>query len=494
MRLSILAALVPILAAACLVAQGRPPLHGRRPASLAIRNVHVIKGDGTPAYGPTTVHVRDGKIADDPVADPEAEIDGSGCYLLPGLVNTHAHLQEEQAGIPIDEQYQLDLWLAAGITALRDNGSTWPRSVRLRARAEKGELPAPRIYLWRSFGPVTSTEDAARRVDSFKTAGADGIKLWSNFSYDADLLAAILKRAGELKLPCTAHIGVGSSNALTYARLGVDSIEHWYGIPDAALPGVQDFPPEFSYSNELQRFRHAGRLWREADPQRLDAVLQELVDRGVSWSPTLAVYEAARDLDRAQNLPWFRDYLHPALEKFFEPNLASHGSFFLGWTSTDEAFWRENYRIWMRALRDFATKGGVITTGEDAGYIYLLYGFGLIRELELQHEAGFHPLEVLKHATWHGAIALGKEPLFGRVRAGMAADLIVVRGNPLENLKVLYPTGAIANVGGKPVRTGGVQWTIKDGWCYHGPTLLAHAKELVAKARERRSAAESAAK
>jgi adenine deaminase len=116
-----------------------------------------------------------------------------------------------------------------------------------------------------------------------------------------------------------------------------------------------------------------------------------------------------------------------------------------------------------------------------------MYGFGLIRELELHQEAGFNTIKVIQHATGNNARILGKEAELGRVRAGFRADLIVVNGNPLENLKVLYPTGIDEIHDGKPVRTGGVEWTIKDGIPYHGPTLMREIKDLVVKARAERA-------
>jgi hypothetical protein len=266
--------------------------------------------------------------------------------------------------------------------------------------------------------------------------------------------------------------------------MGTTSIEHWYGVPDAAiLDRVQNFPAEYNYSDEVDRFRYAGRLWREADPRRLSMVLDSMVARGVAWDPTLVIYEASRDLTRAQRQPWFAEYLHPTLEQYFKPDPSNHGSYFLGWTTTDEVFWKENYRIWMAALREFGRKGGLIGAGEDAGFIYQMYGFGLIRELELHQEAGFHPLQAIQHATGNNARILGQASRLGRVRAGHAADLIVVNGNPLENLKVLYPTGVDLVKDGKTIHTGGVEWTIKDGIPYHGPTLLREVGEMVARAR-----------
>jgi imidazolonepropionase-like amidohydrolase len=141
----------------------------------------------------------------------------------------------------------------------------------------------------------------------------------------------------------------------------------------------------------------------------------------------------------------------------------------------------------MRAVREFAERGGTVGAGEDAGFIYQMYGFGLIRELELHQEAGFHPLKVIEHATGNNARILGEQERLGRVRVGYLADLIVVNGNPLENLKVLYATGVDEVRDGKTAHTGGVEWTIKDGIPYHGPTLMREIKEMVAKARSERA-------
>jgi len=140
----------------------------------------------------------------------------------------------------------------------------------------------------------------------------------------------------------------------------------------------------------------------------------------------------------------------------------------------------------MNAVRDFEKKGGLVGAGDDAGFIYQMYGFGLIRELELHQEAGFSPIKVIQHATVNNARILGKESELGRVRAGYKADLIVVNGNQIENLKVLYPTGVDDIKDGKAIHTGGVEWTIKDGIPYHGPTLMREVKQIVAKARAER--------
>jgi imidazolonepropionase-like amidohydrolase len=137
----------------------------------------------------------------------------------------------------------------------------------------------------------------------------------------------------------------------------------------------------------------------------------------------------------------------------------------------------------MRALMEFEKRGGIIGAGEDAGFIYQMYGFGLIRELELHQEAGFHPLKVIQHATVNNAKIMGQEDKLGRIRVGYKADLLVVNGNPLENFKVLYPTGIEEIRDGKVFKTGGIEWTIKDGVPFHAPTLAREVREMVLKAR-----------
>jgi len=156
--------------------------------------------------------------------------------------------------------------------------------------------------------------------------------------------------------------------------------------------------------------------------------------------------------------------------------------------------------VWMDALKEFALKGGVITVGDDAGFIYSLYGFGHVHEMELLEEAGFHPLEVIKMATANGAKMIGMEDRLGRVRQGFIADLLVVNGNPVENLRLLNPYGTdVMTYDGKVIdnysavapgdpkakvqRGGGIEWTIKDGIPYHVPTLMKETKDMVAQAR-----------
>jgi imidazolonepropionase-like amidohydrolase len=467
------------------------PSSGKRYPRLVVRNAIVIEGNGTPASGPKDIVIEKGVISDIVPIDAGAlkrpgfkrpagdiEIDAAGKYVMPGLINLHGHVQEERAGIPQPLDYELKLWLACGITTVRDVGSEFDRTLALRRESAEGTVAAPRIFVYPFFNREPAPGNAAEaraRVRELKAKGADGIKILDVYR---DVMEAMEDEAHKLSLRVAHHAGVAETNAWDDIKFGTTSIEHWYGIPDVAIEnGVQNFPPGYNYNDEVDRFRCAGHLWREANWDRLMKVLDAMVAAHVACDPTLDIYEASRDLQRARTQPWFADYLHPALEEFFRPNPASHGSYFSHWTSTDETFWKENYRLWMAAVREFGRRGGLIGLGEDAGFIYQMYGFGLLRGLELHQEAGFHPIQVIQQATSNGARILGQEDRLGRVRSGFAADLLVVNGNPLENLKVLYPV-----FGG-----GGIEWTVKDGIPYRVPELMEGVKDIVAHARTERA-------
>jgi Amidohydrolase family len=254
---------------------------------------------------------------------------------------------------------------------------------------------------------------------------------------------------------------------------------------------VQDFPPSYNYGDEQDRFGEAGRLWKQAAPpgsERWNAVMNELLACDLTLVPTFTIYEASRDLMRAMRAEWHEEYTLPSLWRFYQPSRKAHGSYWFYWTTADEVEWKNNYRLWMAFVNEYKNRGGRVAAGSDAGFIYKLYGFAYIRELELLQDAGFHPLEVIRSATLEGAEALGRADEIGTVEVGKLADLVVVEENPLENLKVLYGTGTIMlGDNDEPVRVGGVKYTIKDGIIYDSPSLLADVRRMVSQAKAGRS-------
>jgi hypothetical protein len=477
---------------------------------LILRGVTVINGEGAPPVGPMDVVIEGDRIASlhnvgypgVPIAEdgrPEVHegdrvLELEGYYVLPGFVDLHAHFGGDDQGVPAE--YPAKLWLAHGITTIREpgsfNGLDWV--LEHQRRSEKNQIAAPRIVPYVGFGqaadaPFREPDEARAWVRDIARRGAKGIKF---FGAPPAIMRAALDEAARQGLGSAMHhaqLDVVNWNALDSARAGLTTMEHWYGLPEALFEDrvIQDYPPDYNYANEQHRFGEAGRLWLQAaapGSDRWNAVRDELIELDFTINPTLTIYEASRDLMREMNADWQQDYAHPALWAYFQPSREAHGSYWFDWTTADEIAWKQNFRRWMDFLQDYKNHGGRVTLGSDAGYIWKLYGFGYIREMELLQEAGFHPLEVLQSATLNGAEALGMDDRIGSIRPGKYADLVVTAANPLQNFKVLYGTGHFRlDAAGRPARLGGVRYTIKGGIVYDARELLADVRAIVARAR-----------
>ncbi|MCH7986133.1 MAG: amidohydrolase family protein [Acidobacteria bacterium] len=495
------------------VPKAPPRAEGEGPFDrLILRGATLIDGTGAPAIGPVDIVVERNRIVEIksvghpgvPIEEkkrPKAkrgdkELNLEGMYVLPGFVDMHAHIGGVAQGTPAE--YVFKLWMGHGITTIRDpgsgNGLEWV--LEHKAKSAKNQITAPRILAYTRYdtdqrGRLSTPEQARAWVAEVAKKGADGLKLTS---FRPDLMAAIIDEAKKQGLRTAAHLaqlGVARLNVLDAARLGLTTMEHWYGLPEALFAGrtVQDFPLDYNYNNEQHRFGQAGRLWKQAAPPfspHWEKVMDELLKLDFTLDPTFTIYEASRDLMRARRAEWHETYTLPSLWRFYTPSRKAHGSYWFFWSTEDEVAWRNNYRLWMTFVNEYKNRGGRVTTGSDSGYIYKLYGFGYIRELELLREAGFHPLEVIRAATLKGAEALGLDSEIGTVEVGKLADFVVVEENPLANLKVLYGTGAIKlDENNKPVRAGGVRYTIKDGVIFDAKKLLEDVRRIVRQAKEK---------
>ena len=485
---------------------------------LIIRGAYLIDGTGAPATGPVDVVVEDDRITQvttvgtpgitiDPEGRPPLldgadlktrEIDAHGKYLLPGFVDSHTHVHAPDKRQKVSADYIFKLWLGHGVTSTREvfGSDGESRLLALKALSEKNAITAPRITAFPYFAmptdgdeklpAITSAEDARKRVRYLKRIGADGIKF---MGAPEDILWAALDEAEQQGLGTTMHhaqLNVAHANVLDTSSHGLDCMEHWYGLPEALFTDkvIQDYPSDYIYSNEQQRFAQAGRLWKQAagpGTERWNEVMATLLERDFCLSPTFTIYLASRDLMRAYTAEWHYEYTAPALWDFYRASREKHGSFFFNWTTQDEIEWKHNYQLWMQFVNEYKNRGGKVVVGSDTGYIYSLYGFGYIQELELLQEAGFHPLEVIRAATKIGAQVLGQESEIGTVQVGKKADLIIVDENPLHNLKSLYGTGVpkLNEENQKVERVGGVRWTIKDGIVYDAQALLADVRAMV---------------
>ena len=477
---------------------------------LIIRGATLINGNGSPPLGPVDIVIEKNIIKSiknvgypgvdiiesrrPKLSQKGREINAEGMYVLPGFIDMHGHIGGTSQGAEPD--YVFKLWLGHGITTVREpGGREIDYSIDLKKKSNNNEIVAPRLIIYSRFGSgydkeITSPEIAREWVRYNAKKGADGIKF---FGADPIIMKAALEENNKLGLGSAMHhaqLNVARWNVLHSARAGLTSMEHWYGLPEALFDDktIQNYPPYYNYSNEQHRFEEAGKLWEQAAKPYSDHwsnVMNELIGLDFTLDPTFNIYEASRDLHRARRAEWHEEYTLPSLWEFYQPSRISHGSYWHFWGTEQEVAWKQNYNLWMTFVNEYKNRGGRVTTGSDSGYIFQLYGFAYIRELELLREAGFHPIEVIRAATLNGAEALGMDDQIGSIEIGKKADLLIIEENPLENLKVLYGTGAIKlNEKNEAVRVGGVKYTIKDGIVFDSKLLLKDVKEMVRRSKD----------
>lgn len=474
---------------------------------LVIRNALVIPGHGGPPVGPYDIVIERNMITQmipfDPVtAGREAGrerptgdrvIEAGGKYVMPGMIDLHMHLRQA----PMELEYVYYLKLAHGVTTLVPAADRGHDSALTQARlSAENRILAPRMFpIWgwgrgtnHSRADLENPANARRIARDMVDRGAHVVSV-GDLAWNQELFGAACRAVWEAGGITTVHLPP-STNAVVHAvdaaRLGVTMIEHHYGYAEASLDRtVQDFGREYNFDNENHRFRYAGKVWTEANVDRLlSDVADSLVAYGATMLPTRVVYEANRDVERAQSLPWHEKYTHQALINWNLPNPAFHGSYHYDWTSDDEYYWSKAFSLWGRLIYQFNKRGGRVAYGTDDNYIWATPGFSNVRELQLLRETGLHTLEVLKAATLNSAQTL-RQPQLGLVRPGYLADLLIVDGSPLHNLRFLYSFGALTlDETGQMIRTGGILHTIKDGIVINNARLMDEVARMVAKSKE----------
>lgn len=488
---------------------------------LILRGATLIDGTGAPPWGLVDIVVEGNQIADIvsvgtpglPIrpdrrpAPADFEIDCEGKFVTPGFVDSHAHIGapfHASMGTMPAADYVYKLWLAHGVTTVREtgcfNGLAWTLEQKEASAAHK--IAAPNLHAYAYFPAITDylktihTPAAAREwMRRIAEKGADGVKF---FGAPPAVMEAALDEARKVGLRTCCHhaaLAVSRMNALTTAKWGLTSSEHSYGLPEALFDDktIQSFPSGYHYNDEYLRFSTAGTTFLHAaqpGSAKWNQVLDEFLEAGHTFVPTMNVYDANRDLMRTRRADWHERFTAPNLMRYFEPHRGGHGSYWYRWSTQNEVEWRETFRLWMHFLRDYKNRGGHVCAGSDSGFMYQVYGFGFVRELELLQEAGFNALEVLRAATSHGATLLGIDETTGAVEVGKRADLLVHDSNPLDDFKLLYGTGALRldEVQQRGTWERCLRYTIKDGVVFDCTELLVDVEMMVAqmKASERR--------
>jgi hypothetical protein len=470
---------------------------------LAIRNVMVLPGHGGPPTGPHDIIIEGNVIAairgHDPASTIEADrvIEGEGMYVMPGMFDLHYHVR----GDPIPLEYSYYLKLAHGVTTtVTVPDGRFDQVWADQQAAERYEKLAPRQHPFWGWGQganatreqLQDPAEAPRIAREMIAAGGRSVGV-NGLTWNPELFEAAARAVTAAGGVTTVHLppsNMSLVHAVDAARMGVTFIKHHYGLAESALPRrTQLFPRDYNYNNENHRFRAAGAVWEEVgwNPENrkrlLEDVADSLVHYGARMLPTMVVYEASRDILRAQGLPWHEKYTHQSLLELNIPDFEHHGAFHWDWTHDDEETWRYAFDLWGDLIYEFNRRGGIVAFGTDDNYIWATAGFSNIRELQLVRESGMHSLEVLKAATYNSAREL-KEPNLGLVRAGFLADLVLVDGNPAENFRYLYSFGAIRMTEDRQMyRTRGIVHTIKDGVVIENARLMEEVARMVAESK-----------
>jgi cytosine/adenosine deaminase-related metal-dependent hydrolase len=486
-------------------------------ARLIIEGGMLVDGTGAPPIGPVTIVVEKNRIAKiyglpglytpqlgksgrPEIGPGDRHIDARGSFILPGLIETMARILDRS---PVPDagnqsrdtnpppEYTLKLLIAHGVTTTTSMQSTyqfdWVNA--LKKAAAENRITAPRILAWMDF-PAATPEEARARVREAKKRGADGFGEGDMEGPLAAMLAG-LDEARKVGLPtifCMHPNTTERYNVLEFARAGLKSLPHAWGLPDALLKDstVRRYPPNYNYSDGAI-FMRSGRGWQdtvEPHSEPWNKMIDELISLDFTMTPTFSVFEAHRDFMAARGAEWNADYAHPALYKDWLPESGGGHAYFADWSTADEVNWKRDFRLWMTLVNEYKNRGGRVVAGSDPGYIWTVPGFALVRNLELLQEAGFHPLEAIRAATYDSAVWLQIADRTGSVEVGKQADLLIVDGNPLANFKLLYGTGVVGRKSdGSYGRVGGVRYTIRDGVVYDAKAVLANVRKIVEDAR-----------
>jgi hypothetical protein len=405
--------------------------------ALVIRNVTLIDGTGAPPVEGATIVIEDGKIsAAGPaaaVASPDGaeEIDGRGRWAVPGLIDTHMHLE-------LVSRDALPVFLALGVTTIRDLGGDIDFLVETRRLLAEG-LVGPRLLFtgpmvdgvpptWPALVRSTPDPDAAvAAVQEHLDAGADAIKLYTTLLPDA-LRRCIEHVAG--RVPVTGHLG--ATRASEAMEAGINGLEH------ALLTPFNDFVPEELRTLPEETMPTPGfwakmnQGWLRADFESDDSRrwFELVAERDVSFCPTLTVLPGAGDEPDPEELR----YVPRVAERWLEATSQREAMR----PSPEMQEWARKVRTILQELvRRVHEGGGRVVSGTDTGAVRsLVPGFALHRELAFLSGAGLSNMDVLRAGTARAAEALWRSDL-GTIEAGKQADVLLLRGDPLANISAL---------------------------------------------------------
>jgi imidazolonepropionase-like amidohydrolase len=369
-------------------------------------------------------------------------IQAAGQYMLPGLADMHAHItaSEDEATNP-----DLLLYLASGVTTLRNMVGS-PAHLDLKKRLNDGELTGTRLFtvspllegedaVWSFAIQVVDPADAAAKVAEFAEAGYDAVKVYHTLS--PEVYESVIEAAQRHHLPVVGHIpfGIGIERAL---RAGHKSVEHLRGYD---IDGVPADVLAVDGGRSPRRFAS----WLGMSDARMEELAQATVAAGAWNCPTFVVNDMLANLEQfaaAAGHPMSRYLPPPVRERLSSNPLAPLFS-----PEAREMLAKAKPRQleFLKALHD---AGANLLIGTDSMVHSLVPGFTVIDEIANFVQAGLTEQEAIAAATVEPARYLGTLNSSGTIEPGKLADLILVDGNPLEDIDNLRKIAGVA-IGGR---------------------------------------------
>jgi imidazolonepropionase-like amidohydrolase len=409
------------------------------PSVVIIHDVNVIDVTGGPTQTHRTVIVRDGKIAEIASSPGSGgrlqavDVDGRGKFLIPGLWDMHVHMVFGD-WFPRGKEVTLPLFIANGITGVRDMGGELEVLQQWRKEITAGTLIGPRMVISGPMldGPqprfpssiaLATPEDGHRAVDDLKRRGADFIKLQSLIPREA--VFAIAEEARKQGITFVGHVP-DSVRASEASNAGQKSFEHLIGIFEGSSPLEGAF---------LKGPKTQGQFLSTYDPKRAEALFA-LLAKNQTWQCPTLVWE------RGGNLIDQTDFAHDTRAKYApaywkDVTWKRFTEEIMHDFNTDDLATRKRFVEKELEVVNAMHRAGIpFLAGTDTPPgVYIFPGFSLHEELQRFVAAGFTPMEALQTATLNPAKFLGMEDRLGTIEKGKVADLVLLDANPLDDIR-----------------------------------------------------------
>ncbi|GAA4386004.1 amidohydrolase family protein [Hymenobacter koreensis] len=436
----------------------------QRGYDVVIAHANVVDVETGRLLPDQTVCIRQGRIeriSKSAATPPPATrtIDAQGRYLMPGLWDMHVHFRGGDS-LTNANRNLLPLYLAHGITTVRDaGGDLTPAVYRWRQQMEAGQLAGPRIFtsgpkldgpkaFWAGSLEIETPAQIERALDSLQKLRVDYVKLYeSTISRDAFLnaIAAAEKRG----LTTTGHMPYTATLREASER-GLDATEHLYYLlkacsarEDSITTAVRN---SLGTSKPLGLFAVLPAVLRTYDPAVAQETFRLLAKRRTAVVPTLFIQKLLTELPETDHS---RDtmlaYIAPGIQTTYARRIASARA----QSPATRAFNKQLGAKFMTLIPVLQAAGVTILAGSDSGpsNSYVYPGASLLGELELLVQAGLTPAQALQAATINGARFLKSDQRSGTIRAGKDADVVLLDGNPLENISHLRRVHTVVSRG-----------------------------------------------